>query len=254
MVVIILLLLFIALFIFFILKCYFDKEWTLNLFKKHSTIVFGAKGKGKDLLFQYVIKNRKKPYLSNSYYGYGYNFVTIGDICIKPNTFENFIHNDISTIQKNNTMEGKDIYISDCGVYLPSQYDFLINKYYPSLSLDYALHRHLYNANIHCNTQNLERIYKGLREQADYYIKCNKCKKFLFFFVLDITTYEKYDSALSGLIPLKNSIFNKFDKAFVKQYQALHGDIKNCKLFITKKSIKYDTRYFHEKVFGIKAS
>ena len=137
---------------------------------KSSVIVFGSKGSGKDLLFQKVIyMNRKKEYYSNITYGYKHHDISIKDISVAPNTYNDFINGKISTIDRKEEMEGKDIYLSDCGVFLPSTFDSTLNKTYPSFPIYYALSRHLYNQNIHCNTQNLERIWKQLREQSDKY-------------------------------------------------------------------------------------
>ena len=97
---------------------------------------------------------------------------------------------------------------------LPSQYDTKLYKSYPSFPIFYALSRHLYNSNIHCNTQNLSRVWKALREQADFYIKCIEVKKpfilGLFGFLrIDFICYDKYESANNSLL-LKNSSIYKW--------------------------------------------
>ena len=51
----------ISLFFFLIANYLFrSKCLIMNAFKKGNVIVFGAKGKGKDLIFQYVISERNK--------------------------------------------------------------------------------------------------------------------------------------------------------------------------------------------------
>lgn len=223
------------------------KEW----FSNSSVIVYGAKGKGKDILFQKVINLRKKRYASNVDYGNDYLQTSISELTTDPNTYEDFINGNLKVIQKNKALEGVDYYLSDGGVYLPCQYDYLLHKKYPSLPIYYALSRHLYNQNIHINTQNLERIWKALREQADRYIKCKRVIKLPFIMICNIRFYEKYDSARQNLLPLGSRIMNKYSKATMDQYEATNGLIKDGTYIILKRKIKYDTRIYHEKLFGI---
>lgn len=244
----------ILLFLFIIIihiRCKITNSKLKDIFKNHSTIVFGAKGKGKDLLFQKVIYLKKDiPYLSNCNYGYKFNDVALKELSVKPNEYDNFIANKIEKITKNEFFEGKDYFLSDAGVYLPSQYDFLLHKNYPSLPIFYALSRHLYDMNIHMNTQNLTRPWKALREQADYYIFCNGKIKLLFGMICKIRFYDNYDSAYNKLLPVSSRLLNGFSKAEVDQFYATHGIVKNAIYYIRYKDIKYDTRIFHFKLFG----
>lgn len=215
-----------------------------NVFKDNSVLVFGRKGKGKDLLFQKVIYlRRKESYLSNISYGYKGEIVPIKDLSIEPNTYENFINDEIVKV-KSKDFEGKDYYLSDGGIHLPSQEDHYLHKKYKSLPLYYALSRQLYLQNIHVNTQVNSRLWKALREQADYYIKCRKKINLPFVIICFITTYEKYSSADNELLPMRGRFFNKFSKAEVDQYEATNGLIENRFYILLKKHIKYDTRYF----------
>lgn len=218
---------------------------------KSSVIVYGAKGTGKDLLFQKVIyMNRKKDYYSNITYGYKHHDISIKDISVAPNTYNDFIHNEITKIDRKEEMESRDIYLSDTGVFLPSTYDSTLNKTYPSFPIYYALSRHLYNQNIHCNTQNLERVWKQLREQADKYIKCIRTIKIFGLFIIRVRFYDKYESAKLNLLPMNIRVLNKQQKALVDQYNATNGEIKNGLVLITKKHIKYDTRHFRRVLFN----
>ena len=227
------------------------KKLVMNAFDDGNVIVFGKKGKGKDLLFQYVINHRKKEeYFSNINYGHNYKPITIKDLELN-NTYEDFIADDIKIVDKIDDRENKDIYISDAGIYLPSQYDSKLHKLYPSLSIYYALSRHLYNSNIHCNTQALDRLFKSLREQADSFIKCINCVKIFGLFIVSFTYYDKYSSALADLRPMKKGLFgSKEMKARIEQYNATNGEIINGVVCLTKKNIHYNTRAFHEKLFG----
>lgn len=221
-----------------------------DTFKNHNVIVYGAKGKGKDLLFQKVIYlNRNKPYTSNISYGYNCTIRPLQDLNIDPNTYDNFINNDIKKCIRNDSLEGVDYYLSDGGIYLPSQYDHILHKTYPSFSIYYALSRHLYNSNIHINTQALTRLWKAIREQGDYYIRCIKVIKIFNIFISKICLYEKYESALNNYLPINTRILNKFSKAEVDQYTATNGFIQNRYFITLKKHIKYDTRHFKDIVF-----
>lgn len=221
-----------------------------NKFKECNVIVSGKKGTGKDLLFQLIISKRKREnYYSNIDYGYKYHHIGLKDISVEPNTYLNFIDDDIKKIKKLHD-DKEDIYISDGGIYLPSQYDAILYKKFPSFPIYYALSRHLYLQNIHINTQNINRVWKALREQADYYIICKKVTHWLFFWLkISYITYDKYESALMNLLPMGNRFFNKFSKAEQDQFKATNGEIKKRYSFILKKKIKYDTRAFANILF-----
>lgn len=250
---VVIIIIFIALIIFIItiLNRYRkNKKLLLNTFKNGSVIVFGKKGKGKDLLFQFIIANRKQEYFSNVDYGGSYNYIAMKDIDCG-NSYRNFIENNIKKTDKIENREGKDLYLSDCGIILPAQYDSALHKMYPSFSVYYALSRHLYNSNIHANTQSLERIWKALREQADYYVKCRGVRRLFGLFIVSFTYYDKYSSAKIELEPMKLPFFaNKEMKARKVQYDATNGEIINGFFLINKKSIKYDTRVFEKVMFN----
>lgn len=226
-----------------------NKITLLKAFKKGNTIVFGAKGKGKDLFTQKIIMwRKKKEYFSNISYGYKYNPISLKELDVK-NTYHNLINEKIEITEKNYKFESSDIYISDAGNYLPSQYDASLHKTYPSFPIFYSLSRQLYNNNVHCNTQNLGRVWKALREQADAYIWCRGTIKLPFFLVVRFVYYDKYQSAENRLLPMKKSIGAK-DKNLYNQWKATNGVIKKGYVIVRKKSIKYNTREFHKIFFG----
>lgn len=224
----------------------------LHKFKKCNVIVFGKKGSGKDLVFQYVINKRKKRYYSNISYGGKHKKITVNDISVSPNTYDNLINNDIK-LTKKHLKENTDIYLSDCGIYLPSQFDTKLYKTYPSFTVYYALSRHLTNSNIHCNTQNLDRVWKGLREHADFYVKVKETLSLPLFLLTKIVMYDTYQSAQQQLNPLSSRILNKYSKAEYDLYQATNGNILSAWILQPKKRIKYDTRYFHKLFYKRKA-
>lgn len=232
-------------FLFFYIKNKININNMLWHFKNGNVIVSGKKGRGKDLLFQYVIYKRKDFYYSNINYGGSRKIISLSDVSCAPNTYDTFIKNTVvKTPHK--FKEGKDIYISDGGSFLPSQMDSVLHKAYPSMPLYYALSRHLYNSNVHVNTQNLERVWKALREQADFYPVCKRVYKwFPGFLIIKVISYDKYDSALKGLLPL-NKRMNKDSKNQFDLYLAQNGDIRKFYVFVSKRKIKYNTRAFEK--------
>lgn len=232
------------------------KSWLFRIeltkhFAKNNVIVFGAKGCGKDLLFQKIIKVRKQEYYSNLSYGYKYNEFEMKDLLLDDNTFDNFIQGEVKPCKEEDfPFENKDIYISEGGILLPSTYDIKLWKMYPSFPISYALSRHLWNNNIHYNSQNLERAWKALREQADYFIWCRGCIKLPFLIIIRCISYDKYQSALNHTLPMPSSLFNKTTRALKAQFDATNGRIKKGLVFVWKPTIKYDTRYFKQVVFG----
>ena len=94
----------------------------IRRFKDNNVIVFGRKGKGKDLLFQYVIMKRKKEnYYANIDYGFKYHHCDVKDVSLFPNDFENVLNNKIVKLKEQPFPDGEDVYLSDVGNALPSQ-------------------------------------------------------------------------------------------------------------------------------------
>lgn len=227
--------------IFLIVRNALVNRNTLYNFKHCNVIVAGKKGSGKDLLFQWVINKRKDFYYSNISYGGAHKIVKLKQVSCEPNDYNNIVNDKIEK-QKHTFREGKDIYISDIGIYLPSYMDSTLYKKFPSMPILYALSRHLYNNNIHCNTQNIERGWKALREQADYYIIVKKTYKLPFILITKYYAYERYESARQGLTPLKPRLLNKYSKAETDIYKATNGEIQKGYIFQLKRKLKYNTR------------
>lgn len=233
---------------------YFTSRRIIKAFVEGNVIVSGRKRYGKDILFQYVIKKRDDQYFANYSYGGDYNHIDAKELELTPNTYNEFIKGEVVKLKKDDRLEGKDIYFSDGGIIFPSQADSTLHKYYPSLPITYALTGHLWNNGIHVNTQRLERLWKALREQADYFVLIRKRRLILPFFIVVFTTeYEKYESAKQELSPLGSRLFNKYSKAEMDKYKAEHGFIKNGFILVPKWIIKYNTRAYHEIIFGEEA-
>lgn len=235
------------------IKYIFFKRYLLNNFKSCNVGVEGKKGRGKGLLFQWVINHRKETYYSNvSYSKKGdkrfKEIKSLKEVSCEPNYYENIVNDNIvKTPHK--FIESKDIYIDDIGVFLPSYMDSTLYKKFPSMPILYALSRHLYNSNIHFNTQNIERGWKALREQADFYVSVKgTLKLFGFIFITKMVTYEKYESCKQHLLPLKSRFLNKFSKAQKDLYDAKNGVIKKGFIINFKWDLHYDTRIFEKKL------
>lgn len=215
---------------------------TLWNFKHCNVLVAGKKGSGKDLLFQWVINKRKKPYYANISYGGKCKKISLKNVSCYPNDYDHIVNDNI-TRTPHLFKEKSDIYISDIGIYLPSYMDSKLYNKFPSMPVFYALSRHLYNNNVHCNTQNIERGWKALREQADFYVIVKRTYKiFGFFFITKYYSYDRYDSARQGLQPIKTRLLNKYSKAQVDIYKATNGDIRKGYIFQFKPNLKYNTR------------
>lgn len=232
--------------LFLVVRYHNFKKYLLENFKTNSCCVYGKKRKGKDLTFQYVINHRNDYYYANISYGHKHKIVTLGDCSVEPNTYENFIHGDFVKI-KRKFYEGKDIYFSDIGNSAPAQYDTLLHKKYPSLPAFHSLSGHLYDNRFHCNAQTLERIWKPIREQSDFFVFCRGTVKiFGLIFITYVITYDKYESAKQYLMPLKRLHFNKFSKADYERYKVVNGEIRKGYLINFRWNLHYDSRAYEK--------
>lgn len=239
--------------LYFISFIFRSKKLVKKAIKNGNIIVFGHKGKGKDLFFQYMVNLENKEYFSNMNYGGKFNdFDLVKDLDLGI-TYENLIDNNFEIVEKNEKLEGRDIYLSDGGIYFPAQYDSALHRKYKSFPLLYAVQRHLYNSNIHVNTQALTRLWKALREQADSFFKCHGVIKIFGILIVSFTYYSEYRSAENGVLPFPKPLLeSKEVKAQRLQFESTNGVIQKGIILLHKKNIKYDTRAFHEKFFGKK--
>lgn len=221
-------------------------------FKHCNVLVGGAKGRGKDCLFDYVIKKRKDFYYANIDYSIGNKIprkiIGLKDVSVYPNTYRSFVNEDYTKIERK-FFDGKDIYLSDIGNFLPSYKDAELYKLFPSMPIYYSLSRHLYANNVHCNSQNIERGWKAIREQAEFFVICKRTYKIFGWLITKCYSYDKIESAKQCLKPLKKRMFNKVAKANYDLYQAQNGDIRKFYIFQRVKSMSYDTRAFEKFIF-----
>lgn len=231
----------------------------LRIFEDGNVIVAGHKGRGKDLLFQYVISAREKNgarHAANIRYTAQTHIRKIKDYKLHNNGYKNFIEGNFN-IEDKSLPEREDFYISDVGTALPAQCGKQLEKSFPTFPLYYALVRQLTCSNIHCNVQNYNRVWDKLREQGDYYITCRRAKVLFGRLALQwVTVYERYQSALNGVQPYKCyrplGILppSKEDRARANEYNAKYGSIRNYFFWHILPKVHYDTRYFHKAIYG----
>lgn len=225
-----------------------------QMFEKANVCVFGLKGTGKDMLMANVIARRKHEYISNIDYTHDSRFhlLNFDDIDCGKNKYTDFIN---GTVKKYvfKYPYNTDVYISDCGIYLPSQYCSELNNKYPYLPTYFALSRHVARGRIHTNAQHLGRVWDKIREQSDTYIRCRFCYVLFGKIVIQgVTIYDKYESALNRVKPCRVSVpltrdttARQFAKQYLDNFYNTHGNVHNHTLIYINKS-NYDTHHFEE--------
>lgn len=235
----------------------------IKRFESGNVMVFGAKGKGKDLLFGNVIARRKQGYVSNLDYGGDFHQIDFRNIDCGTNTYIDFINNKVKFYEYPYNW-GDDIYISDCGVYFPSQYCNELNRDFKYFPVFFALSRQIAEVNVHCNSQALGRVWDKIREQtADTYLYCRWCLYIPFFDIVIqmVTEYDTYDSALKKVKPFKrpaqsrkmvaeNNNQTRNDTELERgRYEERNGFVRNHLLIYHNRS-KHDPLMFGKKLFG----
>lgn len=228
----------------------------VKMFDKGNVSVSGLRGCGKDMLTANVVVRRKLPYISNVYYGGG-NFADGGcyiplnfeDISCGHNTYRDFISGD-PHYYKFPYPDGTDVYLSDVGVYFPSQYCNELNRDYKFIPVYMALSRHLAAGNVHFNVQNLNRAWDKIREQSDQYILCRWCHVLFGKIVIQkIRIYELYDSCLRRVPPFRlprpllSPARTDQWRQEKERYEQSFGAVREALLIYINKST-YDTRIF----------
>lgn len=222
----------------------------IKKFEDGNVCVTGLRGRGKDMLMANVVVRRRKPYVSNvEYYPENHIEYNPKDYDIGGNTYRNFIEGTLKRYVYPH-QDGTDLYISDVGVYFPSQYCNELNRDYKSVPTFSALSRHLGACNVHINVQNLNRAWDKLREMSDTYIACNGC--FVLFGIVfqRITVYDMYDSCIRRIKPyqykaplLASKEMRQLDDMERMRYEQNYGKVRSHILIYRNKS-SYDTRVF----------
>lgn len=227
----------------------------MTLFKSGNVSVSGNCGSGKDLIASNVAV-RMKGYVSNVDYGGNYSPLDFDKLDCGCNTYHSFIKGKIRQYFYPYPI-GHDIFISDCGVYFPSQYCNELNKMYPYLPTFFALRRHLGKINIHTNSQALGRVWDKLREQSDAFICCRWAKVLFGKFVIQkVTLYDRYETAQNRIKPCRVTVplFSTPSARMQAQicrdnFENAHGMVKNLLLIYVNKST-YDTHHFKKLLEG----
>lgn len=241
--------------LFWVYRFWRDGKFVVKCFQRANCIVCGHKGNGKDLLFMYVINKRHEKHYSNIKYNSQTTVMEPKEFNIDPNTYKNFLDGEVEQIPKT-LKEGRDYYLSDGGIFMPSTYQDQLVKKYPSLPLAYAIQRHLYNSNFHCNVQNIQRLWDKIREQADYYFTCVSVIKLgKRTFIQKIRYYEQYEAAKANVLPFQVNKFlgifpDKDQLAREHEFRAQNGNVRYVWIFNRLPKEHYDTRYFHSVLFG----
>lgn len=229
-----------------------------QLFENGSVCVTGMKGSGKDMLIANVVARRgNKPYCSNIDYKVKGEFIPLelAKFDVGGNTYRNFINGDIMPY---NSPIGENIpiFISDVGVYLPSQYCNELNREYKFFPTFFALSRQLNGegCKVHINTQNLGRCWDKLREFSDRYLFCRWCKV-LFggkLVIQLVTEYDKAESCQARINPcaITSSIFDDRNTKrqvdmYLDNFYNAHGLVRNHLLIYVNKA-NYNTRAFRD--------
>lgn len=227
----------------------------VKYFKNYSVAVSGSKGSGKDLIISNVIARRKKPYISNmdyeckksQHYPFEYEKLNCGK-----NTYKNFLSGNINRYAFPYP-DGTDVYLSDAGVYFPSQFCNELNKEYREFPTFMAISRHLGECRVHYNCQAQNRVWDKIREQCDFYIRARR--SFVLFgkiCISLITTYDKAESCQNRVRPcrvtvplLGNKVAKMQARVYRDQFYNQHGEVRDRVLIYLNKS-KYNTRQFKE--------
>lgn len=225
----------------------------VKLFNKHSVAIAGAKGSGKDMLEGNVIaRSKRKYYISNlDYQIKRKKFIRLNlEKFAIGNRYDNFIKGQI-TPYVYPYPDNIDIFISDCGIYFPSQYNNELNRKYPEFPIFMALSRQLGECYVHTNAQSYKRVWDKIREQSDRFILCRGCKVLFGKIVIQrIRIYERRDTFENEIQPFRSRFTlnrEKRERQFQERinYENLHGLIKP-KLFIYVNKTNYNTRMFKE--------
>lgn len=224
------------------------KRRFVKLFDEGNVIVSGLRGRGKDLAFCLVVNARKKDYISNIQYSKPSKRYKRFPLDLKVwelagNTYTDMITGEVKPY-KYPYPDDIDYYISDAGIYFPSQYQAELCKKYKAAPMFQALSRHLGDCNVHCNVQNMPRLWDKIREQSDIYVRMDKCK-FLGktkLFYLRAYVYTNQESCINAVVPPRFGI-GKVGREAKYNFEIAHGKISKLGFF-ARLPYDYDSRRF----------
>lgn len=245
--------------LWFIWLRYINTARLRAVYKSYGIVTVGKRGKGKDVLHAFLTHN--KPHYSNIYYNDKTHLIDLKalEIGISPDML--LTGNYTADTARKVLKDGVPVFVSDGGIYLPSWLDSSLKKHYPSMPVSYALWRQLYDSGLHINTQVFSRLWLLLREQAECCVMCLGVrflgfKKFGWVYG-KIRIYERWQDCENGLKPLKNRSAMPLASAsgdVQKVENSRRGEIKQYSYLFPIRWLKFDTRDFHKKIFGVSAS
>lgn len=224
-------------------------------FKKGNVCVTGLRGCGKDMLFANITARCTNDYISNIDYKNKSNYFEFAPSALRiGNTYVNFINQEVNRFTypyKQNV----DYFLSDIGVYFPSQYNGELNKRYADIPTFMALSRHIADCNVHINVQNLNRAWDKVREQSDTYIRCISCHVIGKLVIQTIIVYDEYDSCLKRVEPFRplrapllsmgsaRAMYKVKNEELLRSFKERNGSVRRYTLIYFNKS-NYNTRQF----------
>lgn len=218
-------------------------------FKKLTIVVTGKRGKGKDTLFSAVYYNKENN--ANIPYNKKTNLIKINQIILPKEISRKSI--ETMTFEKLDYMKYKYLekptIISDAQINFPNYEDSQLKKEYQSLAISYQVWRHLYNAPLHFNTQNFDRLWKILREQVEDCIKCITCVRLPLYTYMKVRYYENAKDCIDNLKPIKVGLLQMM-KTDIKIEQSKRGIIKDYRLLIPNYRITHDSTYYKKIIFN----
>lgn len=218
-----------------------------GLFKKGNVIVTGLRGCGKDMAFCLAINHFKKNYISNVVYSSPKKKYKQFEFDAKVwelagNSYKDFVEGSVKKFEYPYP-DGLDYYISDAGIYFPSQYQGELVKLYKGSPLFQALSRHIGDCNVHCNVQNLNRLWDKIREQSDIYVCMKGCHVFFKrFALLRGCIYETAEACEKRLVPPHYGLGKEGRNRRV-MFETANGRIKSF-WFFARIPYRYDDRRF----------
>lgn len=229
----------------------------IKMFRSGNVLVAGNKGRGKDMLFSYVIKRREKDgeiHASNIRFTDKTKIRPLTYYSLTNNSRANFIANKFET-ETHTFIEQEDYYCSDIGTQAPAWAHNDLEKIYPTLPIVFALSRHLGDFRIHANAQVWELIWDKLRKQADYCIYCEKCT--ILFGKIAIQRVVLYDRRLTAeeyIQPYKvrRGLFGGSkpeDYARAHDFNAKYGFVKRVWFWHIIPKKPYDTRAYYKMLY-----
>ena len=236
------------------------KNFIRQTFSRGNVCVVGLRGRGKDMLMANVVDRRSRPYICNTDYhckNLKSEFIPLklADFDIK-NGFSDFVRSTVH-FYKFPFEDNIDIYIPDCGVYFPSQYNGELNKTFPSFPIFMALSRQLGSCNVHTNCQNLNRVWDKIREQSDIYVMCEKVKVVGRLVFQTVTIYDRADACQNRVKPFKSlklPLFNRDNQRTIirakndelkRSFEERNGTVKR-RLLVYFNHTDYNTRIFKD--------